>query len=141
MIKRFTQLCTRSFVIFAGLLIAVVSAPALASPNCDEVKGCERKFCEIERQIIVAQKNNNTRRESGLRKALEEAKANCTDQGLRKDLIRDIEDAKEDIAEYQADLTESEQDADAKKVRKYQDKIEEKEKEIKHLKDELSLFP
>lgn len=126
------------FSVLVGLLLSVFSFPALASSDCDELKGCERKFCAIEKQIGIAQENNNARREKGLRKALEEARESCTEQALGDDLINDIKKSEEDVLEYQADLKDAEREGDAEKVLKYRKKIEEEKREIKSLEETLS---
>jgi len=136
--KVFAQSFTRSTTTVAGFLFMLAATPALASSSCEAVKGCDRKFCEIEQQLDIAQKKGNDHQVAGLEKALKEAKQHCTDEGLREDLIEDIKDAKEDMAEYKADLRESEEDGDRDDLRKYQKKIEEERTEIQQLENELS---
>lgn len=138
MIKTPTPSFTRSATTVAGLLLMLAVTPALASSGCEGVKGCDRKFCEIEQQLDIAQKNGNKYQVAGLEKALKEAKRYCTDEGLREGLIDDIDDAKEDLAEYEADLREAEEDGDRDDRRKYRQKIEEEKNDIKQLEDELS---
>lgn len=137
MIKIFTRLLTTTSAL-TGLLFTFAAMPALASMECEGLKGCDRKFCEIQHQLNIAQGKGNDRKAAGLAKALAEANLHCTDEGLRKDLVEDIEDAKEDLAEYEADLQDAEEDGDMDDVRKYQKKIEEEKAEIKHLENELS---
>lgn len=131
MIKLPAGICALPFSVLVGLLLSVFSSPALASSDCDELKGCERKFCAIEKQIGIAQENNNARREKGLRKALEEARESCTEKALGDDLINDIKKSEEDVLEYQADLKDAEREGDAEKVLKYRKKIEEEKKRNK----------
>ncbi|SHM30986.1 DUF1090 domain-containing protein [Vreelandella subglaciescola] len=138
MLKMPAQSFTRSATTVAGLLLMLATTPALASSSCEGVKGCDRKFCEIEQQLDIAQENGNKYQVAGLEKALQEAKRHCTDEGLREDLIEDIQDAKEDLAEYKADLREAEEDGDMDDRRKYQQKIEEEKIEIRQLENELS---
>lgn len=92
----------------------------------------------MENQLNIAQEKGNDRKVAGLAKALTEAKQHCTDEGLRKALVEELEEAKEDLAAYQADLKEAQEDRDLDDVRKYQKKIEEEKKEINHLVKELS---
>ncbi|MCD6388151.1 MAG: DUF1090 domain-containing protein [Desulfobulbaceae bacterium] len=125
-------------VVFAGLLFFSTYVSAIASSDCDNLKGCERKFCEIERQLNIAQEKGNKRKADGLRKSLDNAKEHCTDNGLKEDLIREIEEAQKEITEYESDLKEAEEYGKKDKVRKYQVKIEEKKNKIKGLEDELS---
>lgn len=138
MIKKINVPFSVSTVVFAGLLFVSTYVPAIASSDCDSLKGCERKFCEIERQLNIAQEKGNKHKASGLRKSLANAKEHCTDNGLKEDLIREIEETQKDITEYESDLKEAEEYGKKDKVRKYQVKIEEKKNKIKHLEDELS---
>lgn len=138
MTKVFTHLFSKSTTALTGLLFTFVAGPAMASLDCENLKGCDRKFCEIENQLNIAQEKGNDRKADGLAKALAEANLHCTDEGLRKDLIKDIQEAVDDLSEYEADLEEAEEDGDIDDTRKYQKKIEEEKIEIKHLKDELS---
>lgn len=138
MIKMFTRLLTMSATAFTGLLFTVAAVPVLASVDCGTLKGCDRKFCEIERQLNIAQERGNDRKAAGLAKALSEANMHCTDGGLREDLVEEIAETREDLAAYQDDLKEAEEEGDTDDVQKYQNKIEEEESEINHLENELS---
>ncbi len=138
MIKKINAPFSVVTVVFAGLLFVSTSVPAIASYDCNNLKGCEKKFCEIERQLNIAQEKGNKRKAAGLRKSLDNAKEHCTDNGLKEDLIREIEETQKDITEYESDLKEAEEYGKKDKVRKYQVKIEEKKNKIKRLEDELS---
>lgn len=136
--KVFTRFFAASITAIIGLLLITSTLPALASSDCESLKGCERKFCEITNQLNIAEKEGNARKSDGLEKALAEANLHCTDEGLREDLVEEIDEAQEDLEAYEADLKESEEDGDMEDVRKYQQKIEEKKNEIKNLENELS---
>ncbi len=138
MIKKINTPFSVLIVVFAGLLFVSTYVPAIASSDCNNLKGCERKFCEIERQLNIAQEKDNKRKAAGLRKSLDNAKEDCTENGLKEDLIREIEETQKDITEYESDLKEAEEYGKKDKVRKYQVKIEEKKNKIKHLEAELS---
>lgn len=129
---------TKAATSLAKLLFLLTATPTLASSGCEGVKGCDRKFCEIEQQLDIAQKKGNKHQVAGLEKALKEAKRHCTNEGLREDLVEDIQDAKKDLAEYEADLREAKEDGDMDDRRKYQQKIEEEQNEIQQLESELS---
>ncbi|MEN0037676.1 MAG: DUF1090 domain-containing protein [Cellvibrio sp.] len=113
---------------FSGLLISVLSFHALA--DCSQLKGCDKKYCEIEQQLQIAKDKNNKSQVSGLTKSLDNAKKNCTNDGLKKELSGKIKDANADITEYEADLKKAQSKGDAKKVAKYQTKIEQKKIEL-----------
>lgn len=138
MIKKISSLFFISTVAFAGLLFISISMAASASSDCSNLKGCEKKFCEIERQLNIAQEKGNKRKVEGLTKSLEQAKKHCTDKGLREDLVGEIEEAKEEIADYETELKEAEEYGKTDKVRKYQEKIEEEKSKITSLEHELS---
>ena len=125
-------------VILAGLLFVLISTVVIASSDCGNLKGCEKKFCEIERQLNLAQDKGNIRKADGLKRALENAKEHCTDKGLKEDLVEEIEEANEEIVEYESDLKEAKEYGKTDKVRKYQEKIKEEKNKINHLEDELS---
>ncbi len=125
-------------VLFVGLLFASISVPAIASSDCNNLQGCEKKFCEIEKQLNIAQEKGDKRKATGLKKSLENAKEHCTENGLKEELIREIEETQKEITEYGSDLKEAEEYGKEDKVRKYQAKIEEKKNKIKRLEDELS---
>ncbi|MEA3467650.1 MAG: DUF1090 domain-containing protein [Thermodesulfobacteriota bacterium] len=138
MIKKINTPFSVSTVVFAGLLFVSTCVPAIESSDCNNLKGCERKFCVIEQQLNIAQGKGNKRKSVGLRKSLDNAKEHCTDNGLKEDLIREIEDTQKDITEYESDLKEAEEYGKNDKVRKYQVKIKEEQNKIKRLEDELS---
>ena len=138
MTKKVTVIPSASIVTLAGLLLITIPIPAIASTDCSYLKGCEKKFCEIESQLKIAQDKGNESKTDGLKKALDEAKENCTDKILREELSEEIEEVKEEIAEYESDLKEAKEYGKKDKVRKYQEKIEEEKINMKRLENELS---
>ncbi len=125
-------------VAFVGLLFVSISIPVIASSACGSLKACEKKFCEIERQLSIAQEKGNKGKANGLKISLENAKEHCTDKGLKEDLVEEIEEANSEIVEYESDLKEAKEYGKKDKVRKYQEKIEEEKNKINRLEDELS---
>ena len=136
MTKNVSVILSASIVTLTGLLF--ISTPVSASTDCSNLKGCERKYCEIERQLDIAQQKDNERKADGLKKALNEAKEHCTYKGLKEDLVEEIDEVKEEIAEYESDLKKAKEYEKTDKVRKYQEKIKEEKNKINHLEDELS---
>lgn len=132
------------FSILTISLVGVVfsSEPVFSEspPDCRDLIGCERKFCEIEKQIFIAQEKGDTHKVEGLEKALKRAQENCTNKGLIKELNEKLGKTKEDLAEHEADLREAEADKKEGKVAKYQEKIEEDTNKIKRLEAELSIL-
>ena len=138
MINKITAPFSVSVFVFAGLLSVSTYALAKTSSDCNNLKGCEKKFCEIERQLNIAQEKGNEHKADGLRTSLDNAKKHCTDQGLQEDLIEEIEESQKDMTEHESDLKEAEEYGKKDKIRKYKAKIEEKKNKIKRLEDELS---
>lgn len=137
MINILTRTLPISATALAGVLFFAIASPAMASSDCRNFKGCERKICEIERQLTIAIEKGNERKASGLSKSLRNVKAHCTATGLEQDLAEEIAESREEIAEYQADLKEAQENGKADKVRKYQAKIKEEQNKIKRLEAEL----
>lgn len=120
------------------LLLSAVSFQVSAATACKQLKGCDRKVCEIERQLSIAKKQNNPSQVAGLTRSLENTRANCTPQVLKDELNQKIADAKSDMAGYESDRKEAEAAGKTDKVRKYQKKIKEKQAEIKRHEKELA---
>ncbi|MFM2643383.1 DUF1090 domain-containing protein [Vibrio chagasii] len=123
------------------LFLCALSFNSMASTQCDTLAGCEKKFCEIEYQIKKAEQYDNQYKVERLTKALKAAKENCTNEGLKDEILEKIESNEQDLAEYQADLEEAKRDDRADKIRKYESKIEKELRKIDDLKQELSEIP
>jgi|LGVE01.1.fsa_nt_gb uncharacterized membrane protein (DUF106 family) len=136
MLRNITLLFSILTVAFVGLLY--FSTSAFATTDCRNLKGCERKFCEIEQQLVVAQQHGDKRKAEGLRISLKKAKKYCTDEGLRADLVADIEEVEGEITEYEADLLKAEEYGKTDKIRKFQQKLEEEKLKLARLEAELA---
>ncbi|CAH6782453.1 putative Protein YqjC [Vibrio chagasii] len=123
------------------LFLCALSFNSMASTQCDTLVGCEKKFCEIEYQIKKAEQYDNKYKVERLTKALKAAKENCTNEGLKDEILEKIESNEQDLAEYQADLEEAKKDDRADKIRKYESKIEKELRKIDGLKQELAEIP
>lgn len=120
------------------LILCALSLGSIASEGCSNLSGCERKFCEMESQIEQARHSNNQDRIDGLTTALEAAKSSCTDADLKRELVDEIRESEDDLAEYMSDLSEARSSGKAGKVEKYQKKIREEKIELERLSKELS---
>ena len=116
-----------NYRIALGLALFSLSAASFASSLCLE------KEKDIQREISYAEKHNNQNRINGLKKALSEVQANCSDSKLRADHQRKIADQKEEIAERRQDLVEAKEKGDADKIAKREHKLLEAENELKAL--------
>jgi Protein of unknown function (DUF1090). len=94
---------------------------------------CQEKEQDIQREISYAEKHNNQHRIDGLKKALSEVKANCTDSQLRADHQKKIAEQKDEIAERRQDLQEAKEKGDADKIAKRERKLKEAQEDLKAL--------
>ncbi|HDR2158891.1 TPA: DUF1090 domain-containing protein [Enterobacter cancerogenus] len=94
---------------------------------------CQEKENDIQREISYAEKHNNQHRINGLKKALSEVKANCSDDELRADHKKKIDKQKDEIAERRHDLEEAKEKGDADKIAKREKKLKEAQEELKAL--------
>ena len=94
---------------------------------------CQEKENDIQREISYAEKHNNQHRINGLKKALSEVKANCSDDELRADHKKKIDKQKDEIAERRHDLEEAKEKGDADKIAKREKKLQEAQDDLKAL--------
>ena len=125
-------------VFLSGMVIASLAGNSLAASRCVDLSGCARKFCELERQLELAQQANQQQKVDGLQSALANAKANCSDPQLRQELLDDIEETQAEIADHRQDLHQAEQEGDTTKIIKYRDKLEAKQQELNVLVQQLA---
>ena len=116
-----------------SLALAAVAAPPRSLPaqaaGGSMRGGCAAKFCHIENDIAAAQAQNNTRREAGLRKALAEAKANCSDSRLQSQREADVRDKQAKVAERESELKQARAKGKQDKIDKAQRKLDEAKSE------------
>ena len=116
-----------NYRITLALALLCVSSASFANSLCQE------KEQDIQREISYAEKHNNQSRIDGLKKALSEVRANCTDDKLRAEHQKKIEKQEAEIAERRDDLQEAKQDGDADKISKRERKLQEAQEELKAL--------
>ncbi|MBU4681546.1 DUF1090 domain-containing protein [Cedecea davisae] len=112
--------------VLALALLTLTSAAQAASL-------CGEKEQDIQREIGYAEKHNNQHRIDGLKKALSEVRANCSDSSLRAEHQKKITRQKEEIEERKTDLNEARQKGDPEKIAKREKKLAEAEDELKAL--------
>jgi len=115
-----------------------LSSLAYAQTDCNTLKGCAEKTCEVNKQIALAKKAENTHKLEGLNEALEEIKKHCNDDKIISDLKKDLSETNEELAEHKEDLKKAQAEHKSDKVEKYTAKIKEDEAEIASLKAQLS---
>ncbi|PRM96663.1 DUF1090 domain-containing protein [Aliarcobacter cryaerophilus] len=122
------------------LLLIGVNIQANSLVNCDELIGCEKKICKLEKELESAKKMNIISKVDGLETALDKVRKYCTNDKLIKDLKDKINDKKEDLAEHLEDYEKAVKDNKTDKIKKYETKIAEDKTEIKELQEELNTF-
>ena len=120
-----------------GLIFIGVNVHANSAINCEELSGCKKKICHLEKDLEVAKKMDNSSRVDGLQTSLQQVNEHCTDDKLAKDIEDKMDDAKEDLAEHTKDYEEAVKDNRADKIEKYKVKIAEDNLEINQLQKEL----
>ncbi|MCD6433323.1 MAG: DUF1090 domain-containing protein [Sulfurimonas sp.] len=105
--------------------------------NCDGLKGCEQKICNLKNDINIAKKTNNENRVDGLVISLNKVKKHCTDEGMIEEIQDKIRDTKKDSKEDTKNYEEAVKDAKLDKIKKYETKMAEEKQELKQLEDEL----
>ncbi|MGY6272989.1 DUF1090 domain-containing protein [Achromobacter denitrificans] len=115
----------KTLALAAAAAAALVAIPAQAATDCSALRGCAAKFCHIENDIAAAQAQNNTRREAGLRKALAEAKANCSDSRLQSRREAEVREKQEKVAERESELKQARSKGKQDKIDKAQRKLDE----------------
>lgn len=131
---------TTKLAILPLVLVLGASFSTMANAAYD----CNAKRAAIEYQIQQAEKYGNYNRVAGLKRALSEVNARCTDGGMLQDaqkkvtkLEQKLADKQQDVQEIKADLRNAQARGDTKKVAKYQKKLQEKQADVKEIKQEL----
>ncbi len=109
-----------------SLFVLTSAAHAATSP-------CAEKKQDIEREISYATQHNNQNRINGLKKALSEVQAHCSDDQLRASHQKKITEQRHKVAERKHELAEAKAKGDADKISKKHKKLTEAEHELKTL--------
>ncbi|MFB9134230.1 DUF1090 domain-containing protein [Vibrio olivae] len=129
---------TRISLVLSGFLAGSIQLAAASTLECGKYVGCERKFCEIEQQIVIADNKGNQAKVEGLKIALNQSKLTCTNELLIEDLTSEMSEIKDEISEYESDLLKAKNDNKPDKVKKYVDKIAEEKRKLSQLTEELN---
>lgn len=127
----------------ATVLTLIASVGFISAAQAAE--SCAAKSAALEKEIRIAEQFGNSYKVAGLKKALAEVKAHCTNASVTADAQKDIAklekkvaEKREDIAEAQADLREAQAKGDAQKIAKYQRKIAEKQADLRDVQQQLN---
>ena len=113
--------------------IALILVLSSLSASAFAISPCQATAQDIQREISYAEKHHNQHRIDGLKRALSEVQANCSDSQLKADHQKKIAKQQAEISERQNDLREAEQKGDADKISKRQRKLDEAQQELKAL--------
>ncbi|HGV9262141.1 DUF1090 domain-containing protein [Klebsiella aerogenes] len=119
------------------IALMVFMLPALSAVAQSELTGCAAKRAEIQNQINYAQQHENTYRLEGLKKALRETSAHCTDRSLQQEREAVIRKQERKVAAREDALQEARRDGRMDKVRKATRKLEEAQQELADARVEL----
>lgn len=119
-------------------LLLAGSTAVIAKDDCSNLTGCEKKACEVNRELLTAKQQGHAYKIAGLKKALNNINSYCTNDGLKAELQQKIDDANLEIEEYKTDLNKAKQQGKQAKVAKYQQKLNDETKQLQQLIDELN---
>ncbi|MEG0849076.1 DUF1090 family protein [Flavobacterium plurextorum] len=117
--------------ILSTLLLAF-SFMGFAQSNCKDLKGCERKLCELNIKLAAAKKAGNQNQIKGVQDAISQTKKNCTTKTVNNDLDKKVKEKQQKVNERTADLNE------AIKGKENKEKIDKKRKKLDEAKAELN---
>ncbi|MEP6806863.1 MAG: DUF1090 family protein [Flavobacterium sp.] len=109
----------------------VFSIIGSAQSNCTNLKGCERKLCELNTKLIAAKKAGNQNLIKGVEDAISKTKANCTTKTVNNDLDKKVKEKQQKINEKTADLNKAIKENESK------EKIDKKKKKLDEAKADL----
>ncbi|MEA1064376.1 DUF1090 domain-containing protein [Erwinia sp. HR93] len=125
-------------------ILAVVAALG-AFTTAQAAESCAAKEAALQKEIRIAQQYGNYYKVAGLKKALAEVKAHCSNASVLADaqkqvakLEKKLAEKRKDIAEVQADLREAQAKGKADKVIKYQRKLAEKQADLREIQADLN---
>ncbi|ENZ7683668.1 DUF1090 domain-containing protein [Klebsiella aerogenes] len=108
--------------IMTGLLVLAPVLSSVAATSADT--GCEAKRLDIEQQLRYARENGHDHRTIGLKKALSEVNAHCTDEKLRAEREADVREKKLKVKNREQELAEARADGGPDKISKKQRKLD-----------------
>lgn len=109
-----------------------ISFIGVAQSNCKELKGCEKKLCELNTKLLVAKKERNQHQVKGIEEAIVQTKKNCSTATLNKDLDKKVKEKQEEVKERTIELNKAIKEQNSK------EKIDKKRKKLNEAKAELN---
>lgn len=118
--------------IILSTLLFTFSFIGFAQSNCKDLKGCERKLCELNIKLAAAKKAGNQNQIKGVQDAISQTKKNCTTKTVNNDLNKKVKEKQQKVNERTADLNEAIKEKESK------EKIDKKRKKLNEAKAELN---
>ncbi len=126
-------------------LALVVSLTAMGMGVAHAAQDCSAKRAALESELRIAQQYGNQAKAAGLRQALAEVNAHCTNSSVIADtqkevrkLEKKVADKQEDVRDAQDDLRKAKAKGDTKKIAKAQKKIAEKQADVREAQQKLN---
>lgn len=95
---------------------------------------CQQKEQAIQHQIDIASQHNNSHRVSGLKRALSESQAHCSDESLKKSHQDKINQHQQKVAEREQELKQEQAEgSDPEKIAKRERKLADAQRELKEV--------
>lgn len=120
------------------LLFFAVSTAAFAQQgNCRELRGCERKLCELQTQLEYAKQYGRTDKIRGLEKAIQRVQTKCGSGSVAyaQDVDKKILEKEKKVSERTFELNEAiRENQHAEKIAKRKRKLEEAKAELEAVK-------
>ena len=114
--------------LFPTLMTAAALALLATGPPRGRLLGrawLRRQVLPDRNDIAQAQAHGNSRQEAGLRRALAEAKAHCTDSRLQNQREADVREKQNKVAEREGELKQARAKGKPEKIDKAQRKLDE----------------
>ena len=108
-----------------------ITSMGFAQTNCKELKGCERKLCELNTKLEYAKKAGNQNQIKGVEEAIAQTKKNCTTKTVTNDLDKKVKEKQKEVKERTDEYNKAVKNQESKeKINKKKKKLEEAKAEL-----------
>ncbi|KQB43367.1 DUF1090 family protein [Flavobacterium aquidurense] len=115
-----------------SIAFLALSFIGFAQSNCKDLKGCERKLCELNIKLTAAKKAGNQSQIKGVEDAISQTKKNCTTKTVSNDLDKKVKEKQQKVKERTDDLNKAIKDQEST------EKINKKKKKLAEAKADLN---
>ncbi|AYN05297.1 DUF1090 family protein [Flavobacterium sp. 140616W15] len=109
-----------------------ITSMGFAQTNCKELKGCERKLCELNTKLEYAKKAGNQNQIKGVEEAIAQTKKNCTTKTVTNNLDKKVKEKQKEVKERTDEYNKAVKNQESK------EKINKKKKKLDEAKAELN---